>query len=640
VRNVLPYLGASLSALAVVWSTPVFAQDQQFKDLDPKHWAYEAVTDLQQKGVLLGYPDGYFKGKRTLTRYEFAIALKRALDKIGTITGPAGPAGPAGAPGDAGPAGPPGMTPDEVNQLRRLTDEFRNELTSLGANVRDINGKLDAIAKDVADIKAQLARQIHWGGDFFVGVRTDRSRYNFADYSGAVRAASGTIAGAADVLHDLHLEPTANLGGGVTFKGDLVVSNYLSYRGYTLSTVAYALSAEKAGQPNLTEEVLPYQAQLDIPLGGAKSDTLLTVGRYKEELTPLSYWRPDLDAYFDVPQYDDGNYVQDGVRVKAKIGSLDAKVWIANFASVVDTNGFAINQPLIGSNIGPALAANFKPYGINPTGKAIAANQTMGVGLGVPLGHFAEIGVNAIYLTTNAAADATHEYASEVVYDANFKTTSLGRIKVYGEVAKSVGQDGISNSDGLSNDDNNAYTLNIGYASGPIDAKVGYNYIDPNFAAPGYWLKLGNWENPTNLEGGFLKVGYTLNKAVQLHVGGDMYEGARNRPGYLTTDDRVDRAVAGVDFKVGRRWKLSADYEGVFYNLGPNSFDGAGIYGTGTRPVEQFITLGAGVTLTQNTALKLAYQMININNVDGGSIGAGGQTSNAGVFTTQLAVHF
>src|SRR5678815_4142309 len=95
-RKVLPYLGASLSALALAWSMEAQAQEP-FKDVKPEHWAYKDVTDLQSKGIIIGYPDGFFKGARTLTRYEFAVALKRALDKI-----PAGKEGPQGPPGKDG----------------------------------------------------------------------------------------------------------------------------------------------------------------------------------------------------------------------------------------------------------------------------------------------------------------------------------------------------------------------------------------------------------------------------------------------------------------------------------------------------------------------------------------------------------
>ena len=131
-RKMLPYLGASLSLLAMTWASAVKAQDAKpFEDVKPDHWAYGAVTDLHNKGIIIGYPDGHFNGQRTLTRYEFAVALKRALDKIGVggdgKTGPAGAdgkTGDAGPAGPAGPVGPPGMTPAEVDELRRLTQLF------------------------------------------------------------------------------------------------------------------------------------------------------------------------------------------------------------------------------------------------------------------------------------------------------------------------------------------------------------------------------------------------------------------------------------------------------------------------------------------------------------------------------------
>lgn len=41
------------------------------------HWAYAAVTELMQEGILEGYPDGTFRGKRAITRNEFAAAMRR-----------------------------------------------------------------------------------------------------------------------------------------------------------------------------------------------------------------------------------------------------------------------------------------------------------------------------------------------------------------------------------------------------------------------------------------------------------------------------------------------------------------------------------------------------------------------------------
>lgn len=53
--------------------------DVMFPDVLKGHWAYDFVKDLSDKGYLVGYPDGTFKGDKSMTRYEFATAVYRAL---------------------------------------------------------------------------------------------------------------------------------------------------------------------------------------------------------------------------------------------------------------------------------------------------------------------------------------------------------------------------------------------------------------------------------------------------------------------------------------------------------------------------------------------------------------------------------
>lgn len=53
--------------------------DVVFPDVPENHWAYMMVQDLAYKGIVVGYPDNNFSGDRTLTRYEFAVALDRAI---------------------------------------------------------------------------------------------------------------------------------------------------------------------------------------------------------------------------------------------------------------------------------------------------------------------------------------------------------------------------------------------------------------------------------------------------------------------------------------------------------------------------------------------------------------------------------
>lgn len=81
--------------------------DVVFPDVPENHWAYVMVQDLAYKGIVVGYPDGNFSGDRTLTRYEFAVALDRAIS--------------AGY-----------MNPE----LGRAIKEFKPELDSIYANMR------------------------------------------------------------------------------------------------------------------------------------------------------------------------------------------------------------------------------------------------------------------------------------------------------------------------------------------------------------------------------------------------------------------------------------------------------------------------------------------------------------------------
>ena len=52
-----------------------------FPDIEENHWAYVAVDDMAKRGLLVGYPDGTFKGDRAVTRYEFAEVIHRAIEK-------------------------------------------------------------------------------------------------------------------------------------------------------------------------------------------------------------------------------------------------------------------------------------------------------------------------------------------------------------------------------------------------------------------------------------------------------------------------------------------------------------------------------------------------------------------------------
>lgn len=54
---------------------------KDFPDVPENHWAYEAVSRLAGNGVIQGYEDGKYHGDRTMTRYEMAEIIYKALSK-------------------------------------------------------------------------------------------------------------------------------------------------------------------------------------------------------------------------------------------------------------------------------------------------------------------------------------------------------------------------------------------------------------------------------------------------------------------------------------------------------------------------------------------------------------------------------
>lgn len=123
------------------------AQVNAFKDVPANSWAYQAIVQLANDGIINGYPDGTFKGNRPITRYEAALMVERAVkvmtDKLRT------------------PATAPEVTAADITALRNLLDEFRGDIVALRIKVGDIDDRLKKVeaTQDRAQIHAvYLAR--------------------------------------------------------------------------------------------------------------------------------------------------------------------------------------------------------------------------------------------------------------------------------------------------------------------------------------------------------------------------------------------------------------------------------------------------------------------------------------------------
>ncbi|WP_216904925.1 iron uptake porin, partial [Synechococcus sp. CCY 9618] len=59
----------------------------QFSDVKPTDWAYQALSNLIDRyGCVAGYPNGTYKGGQAMTRYEAAALLNACLDRITEVT--------------------------------------------------------------------------------------------------------------------------------------------------------------------------------------------------------------------------------------------------------------------------------------------------------------------------------------------------------------------------------------------------------------------------------------------------------------------------------------------------------------------------------------------------------------------------
>lgn len=67
--------------IMVCASSSLFSSDL-YKDVPKDHWAAESVQMLSKAGVVNGYPDNTFKGDKTVTRYELAVALQAMIEYI------------------------------------------------------------------------------------------------------------------------------------------------------------------------------------------------------------------------------------------------------------------------------------------------------------------------------------------------------------------------------------------------------------------------------------------------------------------------------------------------------------------------------------------------------------------------------
>lgn len=101
-----------------------------FADVDTSSWAYQAVSQLSDQGVVDGYPDGTFKGDKNVSRYELAQIIARLMAKEESLND------------------------SQKATVQRLSAEYADDLQNLGVRVKELEKKTGNLST-ITEIRVQ-----------------------------------------------------------------------------------------------------------------------------------------------------------------------------------------------------------------------------------------------------------------------------------------------------------------------------------------------------------------------------------------------------------------------------------------------------------------------------------------------------
>ena len=235
-------VSAITAALVIGAASTTFAASNPFTDVPADSWAYDAVSTLAADGVIDGYPDGTYQGQNTMTRYEMAQIVARAMAKTD-------------------------LEKADKALVDKLAAEFADELDNLGVRVADLEKKSDNMV---------------WKGELryrYVSADSDH-KYNDNDTSQVMfrfepKAYIGDTGWTANVRVDYEMKANADANGNTVVarayaKGPLGHNTTISAgRIPLLDTYGMLLDEHMSG------------AQIDITSGSNNNfTTSLLAGRY------------------------------------------------------------------------------------------------------------------------------------------------------------------------------------------------------------------------------------------------------------------------------------------------------------------------------------------------------------------------
>jgi hypothetical protein len=298
-----------------------------------------------------------------------------------------------------------------------------------------------------------------------------------------------------------------------------------------------------------------------------------------------------------------------------------------------------------------------RPAGQNASDDQLAVDTEFGANLGMAFGRSSKFNLAYTVLdgpqTTTASGLAVPSMTFDRVnvFGGGLKVGLADAISVDANYAQSQLFD---NGSSRLNSDNWAYDVGLNFKSGSdFNFGFGYREIRPFFSAPGDWGRIGFWYNPSDIKGVTLGGRYKVNTAFDVTAQGEFYQGtgrARSTSGTvvgLGTDDRVNRLLFGVGYRLTQRWKVMLGWETVYWDLkargtGFNDPDlPAGFLGG--KPTENYYSLGLNYLLGEKTSWRLLYQISDYNGDGLAGFNAPGSSdtrAKGGILVTQFSVSF
>jgi len=584
---------AILILLLLILGLPAFGQE--FPDVPLDHWAYQAVQELLNAGIIQGYPDGTFGGKRAMTRYEFAEATAKAILTVEMQIKGAGTPGNAGPEGPTGPAGPPGIKPEQLVTIERLLNEFKDELAGLGVDVEAVRRDVVALCDRVTSVENEVGRvKVTGTGDEYgrgevrntSGAAFDIDSRSLAQGSSPADM-DNPLANSA-VFNDFDLNVKGRVSEGSSMNATLTAGNYLNYalaRGGSLTL--------RDNIPDFVFYKLYYNGVVRVwPAGAAE----LIAGRFALQLTPLTLSFVNPDSYNLNPKLASGDYVFDGGLATFNMGGLSL-------------TAFASKSAALGSGVDNLMRPNLLYYSGTV---GIEVEQLAGARavLGTPLS--GNLGLTYYQVGLAPSVGRASIYGADV----NAQFSNVGFAAEYAKTNPNDQMKKVVTS--ALGSDNYAWNAKLSYAAGRFAVGAGYILVKPFYLAPGDWIRTGRAVNLQNVKGAQANVSYSFTSRLSLNAQGSFLEPDVSGVGVTArTSNAQGQAVAigpGV-LDTLTSWKAELKYgltAANSVNIGweeatwkPASSSAA------PNTKERYITIGLGHTFSPSSSMKLLYQIVD-----------------------------